>query len=190
MMCGLETEKDISRDGSHYSIFSGILPSLGGRSNRRVKLRCFIVSPYDRRYRSCVLFPLPLLRLLLFSPRRLWAVGVSLDGKLSSFLAFPSVLSLFCSREKWENEKGESTSKKDSFFPSSIPFFLSWTLVESETFFWINTPCETSTMGCVWDSCWINFNTFYSLGNNWIPLPNLCVNLNFMSNFFGKYCKI
>nr|CAB3477761.1 unnamed protein product [Digitaria exilis] len=44
-------ERELSRDGSHYSISSGILPSLGARSNRRVKLRPFIVSPYDRRYR-------------------------------------------------------------------------------------------------------------------------------------------
>nr|CAI77627.1 potassium uptake channel [Zea mays] len=44
-------ESELSWDGSHYSISSGILPSLGARSNRRVKLRPFIVSPYDRRYR-------------------------------------------------------------------------------------------------------------------------------------------
>ncbi|RRT66806.1 hypothetical protein B296_00013611, partial [Ensete ventricosum] len=53
IMCGHETERDLSRDGSHYSLSSGILPSLGGRSNRRVKLRSSIVSPYDRRYRCC-----------------------------------------------------------------------------------------------------------------------------------------
>ncbi|RLN23642.1 potassium channel AKT1-like [Panicum miliaceum] len=49
---GAALERELSRDGSHYSISSGILPSLGARSNRRVKLRPFIVSPYDRRYRS------------------------------------------------------------------------------------------------------------------------------------------
>ncbi|XP_062216654.1 potassium channel AKT1-like [Phragmites australis] len=48
---GAALERELSRDGSHYSISSGILPSLGARSNRRVKLRPFIVSPYDRRYR-------------------------------------------------------------------------------------------------------------------------------------------
>ncbi|TVU35773.1 hypothetical protein EJB05_17676, partial [Eragrostis curvula] len=32
-------ERELSRDGSHYSISSGILPSLGARSNRRIKLR-------------------------------------------------------------------------------------------------------------------------------------------------------
>ena len=50
-MCGREVETELSRDGSHYSLSSGILPSLGARSNRRVKLRKFIVSPYDHRYR-------------------------------------------------------------------------------------------------------------------------------------------
>lgn len=50
MMCG-EEELELSRDGSHYSLSTGILPSLGARSNRRIKLRPFIVSPYDRHYR-------------------------------------------------------------------------------------------------------------------------------------------
>ncbi|KAG6487587.1 hypothetical protein ZIOFF_056175 [Zingiber officinale] len=56
MMCGIEVEKEISRDGSNYSLSTGILPSLGARSNRRVKLRRFIVSPYDRRYRAWEIF--------------------------------------------------------------------------------------------------------------------------------------
>ncbi|KAK9141627.1 hypothetical protein Syun_011027 [Stephania yunnanensis] len=52
-LCGQGNEiEQISREGSHYSLSSGILPSLGARSNRRVKLRRFIVSPYDRRYRG------------------------------------------------------------------------------------------------------------------------------------------
>ncbi|KAL0333783.1 UNVERIFIED_CONTAM: Potassium channel AKT1 [Sesamum angustifolium] len=54
-MCGGGAEareiEQLSREGSHYSLSTGILPSLGARSNRRVKLRSFIVSPYDRRYR-------------------------------------------------------------------------------------------------------------------------------------------
>ncbi|XP_061345225.1 potassium channel AKT1 [Gastrolobium bilobum] len=50
-MCG-EEEIELSRDGSHYSLSTGILPSLGARSNRRVKLRPLILSPYDRRYRT------------------------------------------------------------------------------------------------------------------------------------------
>ncbi|KAG6470990.1 hypothetical protein ZIOFF_072081 [Zingiber officinale] len=56
MMCGIKAEKEISSDGSHYSLSIGILPSLGARSNRRVKLRRFIVSPYDRRYRAWEIF--------------------------------------------------------------------------------------------------------------------------------------
>ncbi|KAL0426903.1 UNVERIFIED_CONTAM: Potassium channel AKT1 [Sesamum latifolium] len=44
--------EQLSREGSHYSLSTGILPSLGARSNLRVKLRSFIVSPYDRRYRA------------------------------------------------------------------------------------------------------------------------------------------
>lgn len=51
-MCGDGEElEQISREGSQYSLTTGILPSLGARSNRRFKLHNFIVSPYDRRYR-------------------------------------------------------------------------------------------------------------------------------------------
>ncbi|KAD6795064.1 hypothetical protein E3N88_05960 [Mikania micrantha] len=50
-MCGDKELEQISRDGSQYSLTTAILPSLGARSNRRVKLRSFIISPYDRRYR-------------------------------------------------------------------------------------------------------------------------------------------
>ncbi|TYI48308.1 hypothetical protein E1A91_D13G238800v1 [Gossypium mustelinum] len=50
-VCGQEDIEQISRESSHYSLSTGILPSLGARSNRRVKLKRFIVSPYDRRYR-------------------------------------------------------------------------------------------------------------------------------------------
>ncbi|KAI3447123.1 hypothetical protein Pfo_003788 [Paulownia fortunei] len=55
-MCGGGAQareiEQLSREGSHYSLSTGILPSLGARSNRRVRLRSFIVSPYDRRYRA------------------------------------------------------------------------------------------------------------------------------------------
>ncbi|KAL5768942.1 hypothetical protein ACOSP7_015491 [Xanthoceras sorbifolium] len=50
-VCGQEELEQLSRDGSHYSLSTGVLPSLGARSNRRFKLRTFILSPYDRRYR-------------------------------------------------------------------------------------------------------------------------------------------
>lgn len=54
-MCGDDGDEveQMSRDGSQYSLTTGILPSLGATStNRRIKLRNFIVSPYDRRYRQ------------------------------------------------------------------------------------------------------------------------------------------
>jgi hypothetical protein len=40
-------------DGSHYSLTAGILPPLGitAFTTRRLKLRPFIVSPFDPRYR-------------------------------------------------------------------------------------------------------------------------------------------
>lgn len=53
-MCG-QPELELSRDGSHYSLSTGILPALGARSSRRVKLRPFVLSPYDRRYRFLLL---------------------------------------------------------------------------------------------------------------------------------------
>ncbi|KAI4379900.1 hypothetical protein MLD38_006139 [Melastoma candidum] len=38
-------------DTSRYSLSRDVLPALGGRSDRRVKLRRFVVSPFDHRYR-------------------------------------------------------------------------------------------------------------------------------------------
>ncbi|XP_010254477.1 PREDICTED: potassium channel AKT1-like [Nelumbo nucifera] len=43
--------EQISLDGSQYSLTTGVLPALGAKNNRRAKLRWFIISPYDRRYR-------------------------------------------------------------------------------------------------------------------------------------------
>ncbi|KAK1399981.1 Potassium channel [Heracleum sosnowskyi] len=53
VICGTELQREIelSLDGSHYSLTTGILPSLGARSNRHVLLRNFIISPYNRIYR-------------------------------------------------------------------------------------------------------------------------------------------
>lgn len=51
-VCGHEETQAFSRDGSsHYSLSTGILPSLGARSNRTVQLRRLIVSPHDPCYR-------------------------------------------------------------------------------------------------------------------------------------------
>lgn len=50
-VCGQDEIEHLSRESSHYSLSTGILPSLGARSNRRVKLRRLIISPYDRHYR-------------------------------------------------------------------------------------------------------------------------------------------
>lgn len=53
----VSSEKEMERysrdDGSHFSLTGEILPSLGAtaRSNRRVHLRRFIISPFDPRYR-------------------------------------------------------------------------------------------------------------------------------------------
>ncbi|PIN18411.1 K+-channel ERG [Handroanthus impetiginosus] len=56
-MCGMrEIESEIERisrdERSSHSISSGILPALGVHSSRRVKLRPFIISPLDPRYRA------------------------------------------------------------------------------------------------------------------------------------------
>ncbi|KAJ4958146.1 hypothetical protein NE237_025257 [Protea cynaroides] len=50
IVCGQEMDQ-LSREGSQFSLSNALLPSLGARSNRRIKLRRFIISPYDRRYR-------------------------------------------------------------------------------------------------------------------------------------------
>uniref|UniRef100_A0A5B7AUC1 Potassium channel n=1 Tax=Davidia involucrata TaxID=16924 RepID=A0A5B7AUC1_DAVIN len=55
-MCGasgLHSEMEhLSKDErSSHNLSSGILPSLGAHSNRKVKLRRFIISPFDPRYR-------------------------------------------------------------------------------------------------------------------------------------------
>ncbi|XP_030452506.1 potassium channel AKT1-like isoform X2 [Syzygium oleosum] len=45
-----EAVEQLSRD-DEYSMSAGILPSLGGKTSRRVKLRRFIICPFDYRYR-------------------------------------------------------------------------------------------------------------------------------------------
>ncbi|KAK4490946.1 hypothetical protein RD792_001667 [Penstemon davidsonii] len=61
-MCGMnEIESEIEKVSRYessvdQSISSGILPSLGAHSNRRVKLRPFIISPFHQHYRIWELF--------------------------------------------------------------------------------------------------------------------------------------
>ncbi|KAL8158701.1 hypothetical protein V2J09_000238 [Rumex salicifolius] len=53
-VAGDEVDEEVRtevEDGSFYSLTTDILPPLGARSNRRVRLRRFVISPYDRRYR-------------------------------------------------------------------------------------------------------------------------------------------
>ncbi|XP_016495544.2 potassium channel AKT1 isoform X2 [Nicotiana tabacum] len=54
-ICGAAAKEieQLSRDGRHYSLATGILPSLGARTtNRTVKLRRFIIHPSDHHYRA------------------------------------------------------------------------------------------------------------------------------------------
>ncbi|XP_042410102.1 potassium channel AKT1-like [Zingiber officinale] len=46
------TDKEMTKYASQYSIFNDILPSLGGRNTHPVQLHKFIVSPYDKKYRT------------------------------------------------------------------------------------------------------------------------------------------
>lgn len=89
-VCGQEREdiEQLSRDGSHYSLSTGVLPSLGARSNRRVKLRKFIISPYDHHYRCMPPFSVSLKRVSFFSVS---SVFILMAGMLS-FLGIINVL--------------------------------------------------------------------------------------------------
>lgn len=49
--CGGEEFQDLSRDGSQYSLSTGILPALGAMSSQRVNLQRFIITSYNRSYR-------------------------------------------------------------------------------------------------------------------------------------------
>ncbi|KAK3161417.1 hypothetical protein QOZ80_1BG0076860 [Eleusine coracana subsp. coracana] len=99
---GSALERELSRDGSHYSISSGILPSLGARSNRRVKLRPFIISPYDRRYRFWETF---LIILVVYSAwvspfefgfiRKPEGALAIIDNVVNAFFAMDIILTFF-----------------------------------------------------------------------------------------------
>ncbi|KAL6614834.1 hypothetical protein ACP70R_037104 [Stipagrostis hirtigluma subsp. patula] len=99
---GPALERELSRDGSHHSISSGILPSLGARSNRRVKLRRCIVSPYDRRYRCWETF---LILLVIYSAwvspfefgfiRKPTGALAATDNVVNAFFAVDIILTFF-----------------------------------------------------------------------------------------------
>uniref|UniRef100_A0A0D9V3I5 Potassium channel n=1 Tax=Leersia perrieri TaxID=77586 RepID=A0A0D9V3I5_9ORYZ len=95
-------ERELSRDGSHYSISSAILPSLGARSSRRIKLRRFIVSPYDRRYRVWETFLIVLVVYTAWvSPfefgfiRKPAGALATIDNVVNAFFAVDIILTFF-----------------------------------------------------------------------------------------------
>lgn len=115
-VCGQPEIEQLSRDGSHYSLSTGILPSLGARSNRRVKLRSFILSPYDRRYRWANLIRHFLSFFLIVSWLLFLSYFLMLDRLTSEFCL---VILLFWAFEKWRHWNLW-------FFVSSFKFFLLW----------------------------------------------------------------
>uniref|UniRef100_A0A7N0V356 Potassium channel n=1 Tax=Kalanchoe fedtschenkoi TaxID=63787 RepID=A0A7N0V356_KALFE len=50
-MAGVRRDEVAAGDDDDGSSMSGILPPLGARSNRRIRLRRYIISPFDSRYR-------------------------------------------------------------------------------------------------------------------------------------------
>nr|GEW86305.1 potassium channel AKT1-like [Tanacetum cinerariifolium] len=102
-LCGGAKEvEQISRDGSQYSLTTGILPSLGARSTRGVKLRNCIIAPYDRRYRVWDTFLVALVFYtawvspfefgFLERPRRPLSV---IDNVVNGFFAIDIILTFF-----------------------------------------------------------------------------------------------
>ncbi|RRT82317.1 hypothetical protein GW17_00049964 [Ensete ventricosum] len=91
-----------SSSSSSYSFSSDLLPSLGANINQSVKLRKFIVSPYDPRYRAWQMFLIPLviysawicpyeLAFLRHYPAKLlWVENI-----LNSFFAVDIILTFF-----------------------------------------------------------------------------------------------
>ncbi|KAL3829978.1 hypothetical protein ACJIZ3_018780 [Penstemon smallii] len=106
LMCGGEEEaqeiEQLSREGSNYSLTTGIIPSLGARSNRRAKLRSFIISPYDRRYRTWQTFLVVLVVYtawaspfefgFLDTPTRPFSI---IDNVVNGFFAIDIILTFF-----------------------------------------------------------------------------------------------
>ncbi|KAF0909391.1 hypothetical protein E2562_035831 [Oryza meyeriana var. granulata] len=99
---GLTRQLSSTHVSPRFSFSSGILPSLGVRSERRVRLRRFIVSPYDRRYR---LWENSLILLVVYSawvtpfefgflPNPTGALAVA-DNVVNAFFAVDIVLTFF-----------------------------------------------------------------------------------------------
>jgi len=96
--CGQE-EIELSRDGSHYSLSTGILPSLGAKSNRRIKLRRFILSPYDRRYRFLIFI------FQIQCSLRFLCLNAVLTDFVSASFQYIFYIFFFFSREKGKENK-------------------------------------------------------------------------------------
>ncbi|XP_048133275.1 potassium channel AKT1-like isoform X1 [Rhodamnia argentea] len=101
--CGQEETQAFSRDGSsHYSLSTGILPSLGARSNRTVRLRSFIVSQLDHRYRIWENFLVLLVVYTAwaspfefgFLEKPKWPLSIT-DNVVNGFFAIDIVLTFF-----------------------------------------------------------------------------------------------
>ncbi|CAL9755370.1 unnamed protein product [Musa acuminata subsp. burmannicoides] len=97
-----DVETELSREANLYNLSSGILPSLGARSTRRVKLRRFIVSPYARRYKAWETFLIVLVVYTAWaSPfefgflERSRGVLALVDNVVDAFFAVDIVLTFF-----------------------------------------------------------------------------------------------
>ncbi|KAL7150722.1 hypothetical protein ABFS83_05G132500 [Erythranthe nasuta] len=106
-MCGMkEIESEIERvsrdERSSHSVSSGILPALGIHSNRRVKLRPFIISYLDPRYRTWDTFLVVLVFYTAWVSPFEFGFNIGPDGPLSitdnvvnGFFAIDIVLTFF-----------------------------------------------------------------------------------------------
>ncbi|KAG6405752.1 hypothetical protein SASPL_133346 [Salvia splendens] len=101
--CGHPDLDQQSYDGSsHYSLATAVLPALGARSNRTLKLRSFVISPHHHRYRVWEAF---LVILVIYTawaspfelgfldrPRRPISI---LDNVVNGFFAIDIILTFF-----------------------------------------------------------------------------------------------
>lgn len=135
-LCRQEDIEQLSMDGSHYSFSTGILPSLGGSSARRIKLKWFIISPYDRRYRC---------KSVLILGFSLWACDFlfSLRSFVCVYICAYKRLVIYCFY--WF----------DFFFPCII-YMKDFLLCYS---FWFMLDCRNLSL----PYCSCSFNLFYLL---------------------------